>query len=469
MRLIYLITLLILTACAPKLEPGQVNTSQGVVEGKTEQGLTAYLGLKYATAARWDVPVPTPKTSGVTMADTFGPACPQARQGGIGEQIPTEDCLYLNVFTPEAATAESRYPVMVVFHGGGFIAGAGGSNGAVLARDGVVVVTLNYRLGALGFYDYAGWNEGDIRNFGLLDQIEALKWVQANIKGFGGNPDDVTIAGHSAGGMSVQLMMVNPKASGLFHKAIARAGYAAWPLRKARNLTDKQRSVIRLASIDALKKTPLKDLIASTPNFILPYIETPQIPAQPVDIFRDGGAAKVPYISGANSYDGNGVLYGAGYTPQTFLALYGDDWEEVKELYAGDFKTSDEQAAQRLFGDARYLISARETVRAQNKAGASAWLYYVNASVPNMPGTPHGAENSLIWSPSSNPMKKYWLNFIRTGNPNSSDLPVWDSNTVSQDAWMMFDPMPKPATGLLGEKLEFIDSHTVGGQTNGKK
>ena len=464
MRFIYLITLLFLTACAPKLEPGQVMTSQGIVQGKTEQGLTAYLGLKYATAARWEAPVPTPQTKGVTVLDTFGPACPQARQGGIGEQIPTEDCLYLNVFTPEAATLDSSYPVMVVFHGGGFIAGAGGSNGAVLARDGVVVVTLNYRLGALGFYDYAGWGEGDIRNFGLLDQVEALKWVQANIKGFGGNPDDVTIAGHSAGGMSVQLMMVNPKARGLFHKAIARAGYASWPFRKAANLTAEQLAAARLQSLDSLKETPLKDLAASTPNFILPFIDTPQIPAQPIDIFRDGGAAKVPYISGANSYDGNGVLYGAGYTPETFLALYGDDVEGVKTLYAGDFKTSDEQAAQRLFGDARYLISARESVRAQNKSGAKAWLYYVNASVPNMPGTPHGAESSLVWSPNPNPMKNYWLNFIRTGNPNSSDLPAWDNNTSGQDAWMMFDPLPKPANDLLTQKLDFINEHPVGGE-----
>ena len=106
MRFIYLITLLFLTACAPKLEPGQVMTSQGIVQGKTEQGLTAYLGLKYATAARWEAPVPTPQTKGVTVLDTFGPACPQARQGGIGEQIPTEDCLYLNVFTPEVATLD---------------------------------------------------------------------------------------------------------------------------------------------------------------------------------------------------------------------------------------------------------------------------------------------------------------------------------------------------------------------------
>jgi len=128
-------------------------TTQGIVQGKVEQGLTAYLGLKYAAAARWEAPVATPKAKGVTVLDTFGPACPQAGQGDIGAQMLIEDCLYLNVFTPEGAAKESNYPVMVVFHGGGFIAGAGGANGAVLARDGVVVVTFNYRLGALGFYD----------------------------------------------------------------------------------------------------------------------------------------------------------------------------------------------------------------------------------------------------------------------------------------------------------------------------
>jgi len=462
MRLIYLIVALFLTACAPKLEPGQVMTSQGIVQGKTEQGLTAYLGLKYAAAARWEAPIAAPKADGVSMADTFGPACPQAGQGGIGEQMLTEDCLYLNVFTPEGAAAESNYPVMVVFHGGGFRAGSGGSNGAVLARDGIVVVTLNYRLGALGFYDYAGWGADDIRNFGLLDQLEALKWVQANIKGFGGNPDDVTLAGHSAGGMSVQLMMINPKARGLFHKAIARAGYASWPFPKAANLTQEQRAVIRLASLESLKSKPLKELAASTPHYVLPYTDSPQLPRQPIDMFRAGEAAAVPYISGANSYDGNGVLYGAGYTPESFLTLYGDGINTVEDLYAGDFKASTEQAAQRLFGDARYLVSARETVRAQNLHNSPAWLYYVNAPVPNMPGTPHGAESSLVWSPNPNPMKAYWLNFIRTGNPNSADLPVWNNNKAGQDSWMIFAPMPKPAQDLLSEKLDFIEANPVG-------
>ena len=462
MRLKHIVTFLILTACAPVLENGQVMTSQGIVQGKAEEGLVAYRGLKYAMAERWAPPVPTPKVKDVTVLDNFGPACPQDGQGGIGEQMLTEDCLYLNVFTPEGSSADSNYPVMVVFHGGGFRAGAGGSNGAVLARDGVIVVTFNYRLGALGFYDYAGWGEDDIRNFALLDQVEVLKWVQANIGGFGGNPDDVTLAGHSAGGMSVQLMMVNSAAKGLFHKAIARAGYASWPFPKAANLTEAQRANIRLASIESLMAKPLKAIVGETPHFVLPYTDSPQLPRQPIAMFRSGDAARVPYISGANSYDGNGVLYGAGFAPENFLALYGDKLETVKELYAGDFKASDEQAAQRLFGDARYLISARETVRAQNANGAPAWLYYVNAPVPNMPGTPHGAESSLVWSPNANPMKNYWLNFIRTGNPNSADLPVWDNNTAAQDRWIIFDPMPKPANDLLTDKLDFIDANPVG-------
>jgi para-nitrobenzyl esterase len=374
MRLIYLITLLLLTACTPALESGQVMTAQGIVSGKVEEGLVAYRGLKYATAERWAAPVPTPKVKGVTVLDSFGPACPQ---DGQAEQDMTEDCLYLNVFTPEDTDENSNYPVMVVFHGGGFRAGSGGYNGANLARDGVVVVTFNYRLGALGFFDYVGWDKNDIRNFGLLDQVEALKWVKANIKGFGGNPNDVTLAGHSAGGMSVQLAMVNPKAKGLFHKAIARAGYASWPFPKAANLTAEQRATIRLASLESLKDKPLSELVASTPHFVLPYTDSPQLAKQPIEIFRDGGAAKVPYISGANSYDGNGVLYGAGFTPERFLALYGNKIGEVKSLYGNDFNISDEQAAQRLFGDARYLVSARESVRAQNAAGSEGWLYYV--------------------------------------------------------------------------------------------
>lgn len=459
MRVIICFAFMLLAACTPKLEPGQVMTTQGIVEGKAEQGLTAYLGLKYAVAERWAAPIATPKAKGVTMLDTYGPACPQARQGGIGEQIMTEDCLYLNVFTPEGADGDANYPVMVVFHGGGFVAGAGGAGGAALARDGVVVVTFNYRLGALGFYDWAGWGPNDIRNFALLDQIEVLKWVQANIKGFGGNPDDVTIAGHSAGGMSVQLMMINPLAKGLFHKAVARAGYANWPFPKALNPSAKTRETLRIGSLESLKEKPLAEVAASTPHFIIPYVGGPQISDQPMALFRSGGAAKVPYISGANSYDGNGVLYGAGFTPESFLKRYEAANDTIRALYQGDFKTSDKQAAQRLFGDARYLSSARETVRAQNANGAPAYLYYVNASVPGMPGTPHGAENSLLWSPNPNPMKKYWLNFIRTGDPNSADLPVWGVHTKDTGQWMVFDPLAKPAENLLTEKLNFLENY----------
>jgi len=219
--------------------PGPVvRTPAGAIEGRAEADLNVFKGLPYAQApvgpARWTPPRPVADWPGVRQATAFGPACMQPTPQGQGiysDALPgmSEDCLSLNIWTPKAAR---RAPVLVWIHGGALTAGASGEgiyDGAALARQGVVVVTINYRLGVLGWLAHSELSResplGVSGNYGLLDQIEALRWVRRNIAAFGGDPANVTIAGESAGGLSVLYLMVAPPARGLFAKAIAESAY----------------------------------------------------------------------------------------------------------------------------------------------------------------------------------------------------------------------------------------------------
>jgi len=298
MRIFLPLLAVALTACSSgSLPDGQVKTTQGVAQGVTSDGLTQYLGIEYASAERWKLPKKGPSWEGVKTFDTFGPACPQE-----GQAVMVEDCLFLNAFTPEETKSDDKLPVMVWFHGGGFRAGEGGDGPKNFAREGIIVVTFNYRLGLLGFRDWPGWSEKDTRNFGQADMVKALEWVNENIGGIGGDTENITIAGHSAGGMGVQLMMVDPRAKGLFVRAISHAGYGAWPFPEAYNPSDEERARIRYGALE-IEARP-EALVAKVPYFHLPYIGGSDLPRQPVEVFKSGDQAAVPYMAGANSYDG---------------------------------------------------------------------------------------------------------------------------------------------------------------------
>lgn len=454
-RFLTVLLALVLVGCsgAPTLEPGQVQTTQGVAQGVTAGGMTGFIGIEYARAERWKRPYRAPDWEGVKTFDTPGAVCPQK-----GSETTSEDCLFLNIFMPEGTKRGDKLPILFQIHGGGFIAGQGGAAPAPMTRHGIIVVTMNYRLGRLGFYDHPSWDENKPRNFGLLDVISALDWTRENAADFGGDVDDITIAGHSAGGMMVQMLMVSPTAKGKFAKAISRAGYGAFPFPEA-GITTELEARINYDAPDT-KKTAA-EFIAETPHFLLPFTKTPELPAQPIAMFREGKQAKVPYITGGNSFDGGGILYGAGYTDESFLALFGDNLPALKTLYADDFAVSEAQAAQRIMGDLRYVLSARESARAMERHVTDAYTYYVDAPVAGQAGTPHGAESSLIWGPRPNPFQGYWVNFIRTGDPNSADLPRWEVQTKTDDNWMVFTPRPEPREGVLSAKLDFLRDHMI--------
>ncbi|NJR20664.1 MAG: carboxylesterase family protein [Hyphomonadaceae bacterium] len=202
-----------LSACAslstPTLPEGQVRTQQGVAQGTISDGIISWRGIEYARAQRWALPGRAPNWTGVKTANAHGPSCPQAGQTDM-----VEDCLFLNVFAPQNPKQQQKRPVLVWFHGGGFRAGSGGDAPRLWAKEGLVTVSFNYRLGVLGFRDWAGWDADDPRNFGQADMVAALEWVRDNISAFGGDPNNVTIHGHSAGGMAVALMLVDARARG---------------------------------------------------------------------------------------------------------------------------------------------------------------------------------------------------------------------------------------------------------------
>lgn len=244
------------------------HTPLGNLRGAMAKGIVVWKGIQYATAPRFMAPVPAKAWQGTKDALSFGPIAPQQQNGISGTEPNNEECLYLNVWSP-AADGRQR-PVMVWIHGGGFVIGSGSSamyNGTEMAKNGdVVIVTINYRLGPLGFlyFNDEQRKAGFENNLGIKDQIAALQWVKQNIAAFGGNPNQVTIFGESAGGTSVQTLMASPKAQGLFHKAIVQSGPSGiiWKPESATVITNKYLSLLGLkpTEFEKLKSMPLDSI-----------------------------------------------------------------------------------------------------------------------------------------------------------------------------------------------------------------
>ena len=285
--------------------------------------------------------------------------------------------------------------------------------------------------------------------------VKALEWVNENINGFGGDSENITLVGHSAGGMGVQLMMVDPRAKGLFQRAIAHAGYGAWPFPKAANPSPELRQRIKYAALET--EAAPEEIVARTPYFHLPFIDGVDLPRQPVEIFKSGGQAVVPYMAGANSYDGFGTLQGAGLKPKTFLAPYKNQ-ALVKIAYDEDFAVSVSQAAARLFGDMRYVYSSWQTARHMKSVEKPGYLFYYDAPSDGAPGAYHGAQYHDLFGTADCPMKSYYLNFIKTGDPNGKGLPQWDYYGGKSLQWMIFDPEPKPARSPLTKRMHVIET-----------
>lgn len=429
----------------------QVRVESGVLDGATADAVATFKGIPYAAPPvgerRWAAPVPATPWAAPRDATRFGADCVQnAVPGDVSLGAPmAEDCLFLNIWTPKAA-ANAKLPVMVWVHGGGFVAGSGAlapTDGAQLAKHGVVVVTFNYRLGRFGFFAHPAL-EG--ANWGLLDQIAALAWVKRNIAAFGGDPANVTIFGESAGGESVARLMAAPAARGLFAKAIAASGGGRdrWP-----TLVDAQAKgsafaakagVSDLAALRALPADTVRGGITILNKedavYSGPVSDGTIVPGHADAAFAAGKQARIPFIAGSNDDE-------LGFVPAPFLPMVngpllkqlGEGAEAVKAAYG-----SEEKAARHLAGDAIFGEPALALASRHARSGAPAWLYrfgYV-AEAKREPGKGAGhasdvpfqfgnlpADASVADRAAAAQLMAYWTHFARTGDPNGKGVPAW--------------------------------------------
>ena len=488
-----LIALLTTCAAAASLAAPLVETESGRVVGTQSQEIAVFKGLPYAAppvgALRWRAPQPAVAWSGARDASKAGNSCPQKRalslEGGGDPGTLAEDCLTLNVFTPRAETAE-RLPVMVWLHGGALIFGSGGLplyDGSVLARQGVVVVTLNYRLGPLGFFVHPAIESetpGGAVNFGLLDQIAALKWVQRNIAAFGGDPGNITLFGQSAGAQSVLALMASPLSRDLMQRAVVQSAYGlqARPRAKARETGVRIASAVglsganasaqelRAVSADRLAALEGNDL-SLAPTFV---VGDPVVPIAPVEAFRVGTQAKIPLLIGSNSDDAS-VALAFGIQPAQLIKKLGIGGVLVRPLYR-DVKNDDELGRQ-VVRDAVFTAFARR-IAVLHAAKAPVWRYYFSR-VPDglrreQPGVPHGGEVPSVFgtaepsariavSPSSGEhaesqaVAARWVSFARSGKPDIPGFPIWPPDARFKSVLLEFGDQQVVRSAFMRQRL----------------
>jgi len=479
-------------------------TESGRVEGTRENGLTVYRGVPFAAPPtgdlRWKPPQPAKPWAGTRPAKTFAPACMQTGVSMPGETPPavSEDCLYLNVWTP--ADAPSRAPVLVWIYGGGFDNGSTAMPlywGDRLAKRGVVVVTIAYRVGALGFLAHPELTrESPNRtsgNYGLMDQIAALEWVQRNIAAFGGDPARVTIAGQSAGAMSVSILMASPRAKGLFHRAIGQSGGFFEPVQLAPSylLANAERDgegfakSLGATSIAALRKLPATALLrGKAPSGTHPVIEPHVLPMTPFDAFAKGAQNDVPLLIGVNAEEARAFLDTRDVKAATFAAdiekRFGKLPPPLIEAYPF---TTDEEAKQARINfetDLRFGWNMWTWARLQNAAGrAPVFAYRFERKPPFPPDGPHanwGASHfaelwymfdhldqaAWRWTPADRnlaaTMAAYWTNFVKTGDPNTATLPAWPRATNDEGPLLILNDTPSQGQTARLQSLRIFDA-----------
>ena len=500
-RLALAVALACLTALPAWAQP-QAGIAQGVLSGVSEGTTRAFKGIPFAAppvgALRWRAPQPASGWSGVRDASAFGPICPQINLPGRLQLPQSEDCLTLNVWTPNNAPG-TKLPVMVWIYGGSFVFGGSAFpiyDGVELAQHGVVVVTLNYRLGWLGTFNHpalAAANAGEPKgNFGLLDQIAALAWVRKNIAAFGGDPANVTIFGESAGGMSVNDLVVSPLAHGLFAKAISESGLGLWTIGTSAQAQQNAVTFAALESADGASPDALAKLRTLSTEQILadqkklsvqssPYVDGTVLPDQPTALFAQGKVAHVAYLAGSNSDEAT-LMSAIHMTNDDMLKPFGDALPIVRKAYEADGKLSDDQFARQVFADGLFASGAQGLAAFEAKLGEPAYVYHFDYVFDALrlftSGVGHGGEIPYIFGftgISMDPnfaskmkfatdkdksiaamMEGYWTNFAKTGNPNGAGLPQWDSSNVAAPETLVVNDQTKTVAGFRKPQLTFI-------------
>ena len=453
----------------------QVLTESGTVSGIRADGLTVCKGLPFAAPPvgdlRWRPPVHAEAWTGTRKADAFAPACMQVGVSMPGETPPavSEDCLYLNLWTP-ARTANEHLPVIVWIYGGGYINGSASMPlywGDRLAQKGVVVVTIAYRLGPLGFLALPELSRESPHhtsgNYGLMDQIAALEWIQRNIAAFGGDPKCVTIAGQSSGSISVSILMASPRAKGLFQRAIGESGGLFEPLQlgpkyllaNAERDGDKYAASLGAATLKELRRVPATLLTGNAGGIVHAVIEPYVLPLSPYEAFALGQQNDVPLLIGSNADEARSLVDVAQDTAASFdRDLERSVGQLPPALLAAYPHATDAEARQAqlsLERDLRFGWDMWAWARLQAGTGKSPVFYYSFRQQPPFPagsvyagwGASHFAELWYVfdhldqspwnWTAAdrklAEEMSSYWVNFARSGDPNGPGLSPWPGFT----------------------------------------
>ena len=519
-----------------------VRIHQGIVVGginRENPAIREFNGIPYATAKRWSPPSAPPQW-GATSRDVreFGPECiqPRARYGGFLNQIidglgmsffekvaarvvmsaqetppEAEDCLFLNVRTANLK-GETPQPVMVWLHGGSHQYGSGSSalyQSNALVGKGVVLVTINYRLGAFGYLAHPALTEeaGTSGNYGLLDQAAALTWVRENISAFGGDPANVTVFGESAGAQSVTELMALPAADGLFQKVILESGASTGNMLHLKRspfpgilsaeeagadflstLAPPAATAKDLRAIPAAAIISRSDARSDLNGYFLPVVDGRVLPRPIGAAFRDGDVPKVAMLAGYNADEGS-LFYDDFQSPTILRRQINGTLEErekalaevfgrnpakaLQALYGMDTLETWDKAATDMLGDDLFGVHMRFVGRQNVQSDEPTFMYHFTRVPPSKKqtiGAFHAAELSFVFDTHvrgmqitdsdrklTDRMGSYWTNFARTGDPNGPGLPEWPAMTGDRDVWMKLDAKPEPIEGLRARKLDILE------------
>ncbi len=463
-------------ACAAPAAAETVTIDTGALSGASDGGIDVYKGIPYAAPPvgllRWEPPAPAPSWSGARDATHFGAICPQPpRPDGVmvqgAGQPQSEDCLFVNVWTPHGA---HKAPVMVWIHGGAHRFGSGSSpiyDGTQFARDGIVLVTINYRLGLLGYFAHpaltkAAAPDAPLGDYGQMDQIAALQWVQRNIAAFGGDPSNITVFGESAGGSSILYLLATPSAKGLFAKAIVESG-GGWF--QPSSLTAKESEGAAFASragldganatLAQLRALPIDKLFDVPPTLGFgPFVDGRLVKESPTEAFAHGTAIDVPLIIGSNSFEAS-LMRSFKIPADRITARL---TPAARDAYASDAQSED-SLAQAVFTDS-VMGAPANWIAGKTSSGAPSWLYhfsYVTQRRRGMvPGAAHGSEIPYVFATGTALAARFgitlapddiameqrlhacWADFAKTGRPCSG----WPAFEPGSDQLMEFGPAP---------------------------
>ncbi|MEA1784676.1 carboxylesterase family protein [Arenibacter sp. GZD96] len=472
----------------------KVKTEPGMLSGVTEGDVDSFKGIPFAAPPvgefRWRPPQPVKPWEGEWDATEYGANCAQSGWGGAPGTISagsSEDCLYLNLWRPATVKTDTKLPVMVWIHGGGFVGGSGsdpGAAGNAFAKQCIILITINYRLGRLGHFAFpalsAAHPEEPKGSYAYMDQIAALQWVQKNVAAFGGDPDNVTIFGFSAGGVSVHSLMTIPSAKGLFHKAISESGggrdgvLTGRPIRKENedpfyavsaetigiNFARKHRITgTDAAALTKLRALSVEDIVDSGQEtdgeggprtYSGPILDGTLVVETAENAYKAGRQLNIPLLIGSNSAEIGGSFVNTSTTKEALFALFGEYKDEAKSAYDPDGTKEFAEVITKFNTDWVWAEPGRFTAKVFAAKAQPTYIYHFGFVPAPMKermryGAGHGSEVGYVFNnlharwgnPETTPEEKevakimntYWANFAKTGNPNGDGLPKWPSYT----------------------------------------